>query len=194
MTSVLSSILRCLLPVAVAYRLFAVAVVPSTAPDRGDPVWKDEHGHAAPNTEFRQAKRGFGGWLIVTPDADWEKKWNTSPETVPHFNTADTVERGKNLTILIFVINPARDARNNVDVTCDMQSIRPDGSLSIDQKNVPCLKGELQGDPYNIRLAAPVIRYVGEEKDLAGKWIIRVTLKDNRRHVELPLQTSFTLK
>ena len=131
---------------------------------------------------------------MVTPDADWKEKWETSPETVPHFNTANTVKRGKQVTILIFFVNPAVDAKNDVDITCDIQSIRPDGSVSINQRDLPCLKGELKGSPYNIRLAAPVIKFVGEPKDLAGEWIIKVTLKDNYRHVELPLKTSFTLK
>jgi hypothetical protein len=39
-----------------------------------------------------------------------------------------------------------------------------------------------------------VIKFVGDPKDLAGEWIIKVTLRDNHRHVELPLKTSFTLK
>lgn len=160
----------------------------------GTSSWKDEHGQPAPDTQFRQSKDGFGGWLVVTPDADWREKWNTSPETVPHYNTANSVEKGKSLTILIFFVNPAADTNRNVDVTCDIQSIRPDGSMSIDQKEIPCLKGELQGDPGNIRLAAPVIKYVGESKDLPGKWTIKVTLRDNGRHVELPLKTSFELK
>jgi hypothetical protein len=160
----------------------------------GTSMWKDEHGKDAPETEFRQSKDGFGGWLVVTPDADWLEKWNTSPKTVPHFNTANSVEKGKNLTILIFFINPAVDANRTVDVTCDIQSIRPDGSISIDEKELPCTKPELQGDAENIRLAAPVIKYVGESKDLPGKWTIKVTLKDNGRHVELPLKTSFELK
>lgn len=186
-------------PRLICYRIIAATVMSSlcaaaTAPSTTAPAWRDEHGRAAPETEFRKSKDDFGGWLVVTPDADWKEKWNTSPETVPRFSTADTVERGKSLTILIFFINPKRDAGNNVEVTCDIQSIRPDGTFSVDQKDLPCLKGELQGNPYNIRLAAPVIKYVGEERDPTGKWIIRVTLKDKQRNVELPLQTSFTLK
>ena len=162
--------------------------------DAKQPSWKDEAGGPSPETEFRKSKDGFGGWLVVTPDNDWKEKWNTSPETVPHFETADIVERGKRLTVLIFFVGPAADAKNNVDVTCDIKSIRPDGGLSINEHDLPCLKGQLHGTPSNIRLAGPVIKFVGEPKDPAGKWMIEVTLKDNQRHLELPLKTSFTLK
>ena len=156
--------------------------------------WKDETGKAAPDTEARKTKQGFGGWLVVTPDADWEKKWQTPPETIPKFTTSDTVAKGQQLTILILFVNPAVDKDGNADVTCDLQSIRPDGSLSINEKGVVCFRGKLQGDPHNLRLALPVIKYVGEAKDLPGKWTIRVTLIDNKRRVRLPLKTSFTLK
>ena len=165
-----------------------------TGPPTNESVWKDEQGRPAPDTEFRKSKDGFGGWVIVTPDADWREKWETSPETIPRFNTADKVERGNKVTILIFFLNPAVDAKKDVDVTCDIQSIRPDGSVSINERDLPCLKGELKGSPSNIRLAAPVIKFVAEPTDLAGKWIVKVTLRDNQRHVELPLKTSFTLK
>jgi len=159
-----------------------------------DSAWKDEAGHPVPNSESRISKNGFGGWLVVTPDADWEQKWNTSPETVPHFTTSETVEKGKQLTILIFFVNPKVDEKNKADITCDIESIRPDGSLSINSHDVVCYRAKIEGSPYNIRLSAPIIKYVGEAKDPPGKWTIRVTLKDNLRHVRLPLKTSFILR
>jgi hypothetical protein len=157
-------------------------------------VWKDETGKLAKDTEYRKAKDGFGGWLVVTPDTDWKKKWETSPETVPRFTTTNTVERGKELYILLFFTNPKVGQNGEADVSCDIRTIRPDGSLSVDQKNIPCLRGRLGGDPLWIRLAPPVIKFVGEPKDLAGKWTVHVTLKDNLRRVVLQLTTSFTLK
>ena len=157
-------------------------------------VWKDQAGNLAGDTAARRSKNGFGGQLIVTPDADWKEKWDTSPETVPQYTTSETVERGKQLFILIFFVNPKVDDKNNANVTCDIQSIRPDGSFSINHHEVVCFRGKLEGSAYHIRLSAPVIKFVGEPKDPAGKWMIRVTLKDNYRNVRLPLQTSFMLK
>lgn len=157
-------------------------------------LWKDRAGKPAPSTESRKSKNDFGGWLLVTPDLDWKKKWETSPETVPHYRTSDVVNRGEKLFVLIFFVHPAVDGQGNADVTCDVESVRPDGTFSIRQKDVVCLRGKLMGNPYNIRLAPGVIEFTGEPKDPAGKWTVRVTIKDNRRRVVLPLKTSFTLK
>jgi len=165
-----------------------------TLSEGAETAWKDETGKLAENTEYRKAKNGFGGWLVVTPDADWKQKWETSPETVPRFTTTNTVERGKELYILLFFTNPKVSQSGEANVSCDIQTIRPDGSLSVDQKNIPCLRGKLEGDPNWIRLGPAIIKFVAEPKDLAGKWSVHVTLNDNLRHVVLQLKTSFTLK
>lgn len=185
---------RVLVRGAAAICLGVVLTASAPVDHAGDGVWKDANGRAAPETESQKSRKNFGGWLVVTPDAAWEEKWQTPPETTPHFTTADTVKKGARLWILIFFVNPGVDAANNADVTCDIQTIRPDGSFSINQKDVVCFRGKLEGHPHSIRLSAPVIVYIGEDKDPPGKWTIRVTLKDNRRNVRLPLRTSFTLR
>jgi len=42
-------------------------------------------------------------------------------------------------------------------------------------------------------LSEPVIAFVGDPGDPAGEWVVRVTLKDNNRKVEVPLRASFFL-
>lgn len=158
------------------------------------PFWKDDKGNPAPNTEFRSAKDNFGGWLFITPDTDWKQKWETSPETVPNFRVSDKVHQGEKLFILIFFSNPKTDKQNIVDVTCDIDLVRPDGTSSIHQKDIACLRGKIGDSPYNVRLSAPVLQFTGEPKDPNGKWIVRVVLKDNQRGTALPLKTSFTLE
>ena len=48
--------------------------------------WRDKDGNPVPNTDSMNSIDGFGGWLIVTPDKDWEEKWNTPSEDIPHFS------------------------------------------------------------------------------------------------------------
>lgn len=62
-----------------------------------------------PDTEFRKTENGFSGMLLVTPDTDWEQKWNTPPDTIPHFRTAKVVRVGERLVILTFFVNPLPD-------------------------------------------------------------------------------------
>jgi hypothetical protein len=184
------------LPQFAKLTLFACAMAVVAAPTHAKepPFWKDDKGNPAPNTEFRSAKDDFGGWLFITPDADWKQKWETSPETLPNFRVSDRVHQGEKLFILIFFSNPKADKQNNVDVTCDIELTRPDGTSSINQKDAVCYRGKLAGNPYNVRLSAPILQFTGEPKDPNSKWILRVVLKDNQRKTALPLKTSFTLE
>ena len=171
--------------------LFLLLVVSVALAD--DRFWRDQHGNFAPNTEARSAIDGFGGWLVVTSDANWKQKWETSPNTVPRFTEAHTVARGKHMTVLTFFANAKLSDAGEADVTCDIDVIRPDGSSSVHQLGAVCFRGPLQGTVKNVYLSAPVLDFVGESTDPVGKWLIRITLKDNVRHVSLPLRTSFTL-
>src|SRR5882762_8600387 len=104
-----------------------------------------------PAVAAETAWHSFGASLVVTPDEDWETKWNTPPETVPTFREARTVKRGGVVTILIFVANPKTDARNAANVRCDLRVLRPDGSFSINANDVACMEGELKGNPAFVR-------------------------------------------
>jgi len=130
---------------------------------------------------------------VVTPDLDWEAKWNTSPETVPNFSEAKNVSYGQQLTILTFYINPKTNASGKVDLLCDIKVTRPNGSSSVDANKIQCASGKLQGDPRNVRLSSAVLKYVGEEGDPPGRWIVQITLIDKIRGTAIPLKTHFNL-
>jgi len=159
-----------------------------------DPFWRDQNGKREANTESRSSKDGFGGCLLITADADWKEKWDTSPDTIPRFKTTEMVGYGKTIYILIFFSNPLLTGRNECDVTCDIDITRPDGSASTHQVDAPAFRSELKGPASNVYLSRAVIQFVGEKNDPPGKWKIQINLKDNHRHVQLPLSSSFTLK
>jgi len=155
--------------------------------------WVNRDGSPVPDRDDLKSKKGFGGWVIVTPDEDWEEKWNTPTENIPNFNEASEVNYGESLTILTFIINPSIDANGEINIVCDIQVIRPDNSLSIDLTDAECMKGQLQGDPRNVRLAAPIIKFVGEKGDPSGNWIININLVDKNRGALIRLKTGFEL-
>lgn len=156
--------------------------------------WVTRDGKPVPNSDSMKSINGFAASLVVTPDPDWEAKWNTSPETTPHFSEAKNVSYGEQLTILTFYINPKTTASGGVDVLCDIKVTRPDGSSSVNAKGVQCAAGKLQGSPRNVRLASAVIKYVGEEGDPPGKWIVEMTLIDKVRGTAIPLKAHFNLR
>lgn len=146
------------------------------------------------DTEYRKTENDFGGWLIVTPDMDWKEKWNTHPDTVPYFNEAKSVKVGNQIVILTFFVNPKTNEKKQTNVLCDIKVTRPDKSVSINQKGIICMQGELQGNPDYIRLAPAVINFTGEESDPVGKWDIEVGISDVFRKTKLQLKTSFVLE
>ncbi len=176
---------------------FIALVTPQPTPlrlKRLEDGWKDQQGRPVPNSDAQKAINGFGGLLIVTSDANWEEKWNTRPDAVPHFNQAKTVGIGKKIFSLIFFTNPQLNPSGNADITCDIDIAKPDGSSSLHQTDTVCFKGNLKGKPNYLYLSAPVIGFVGENGDPFGEWRVSVTLKDNIRHVSLPLKASFVLQ
>jgi hypothetical protein len=150
------------------------------------------HRDAAANTDSQKQVDGFWGWIIVTPDEDWEQKWSTPSSTTPYFSTTKDVKRGKNIFVLTFFANPKLDGDGKADITCDIEVVRPDGSFSTQEKGTVCFNGMLE-DLTNMYLSTQVIGFIGEPQDLPGEWVVRVTLKDNVRKVTVPLRTSFVL-
>ncbi|MGE4545956.1 MAG: hypothetical protein AB7D06_17850 [Pedobacter sp.] len=155
--------------------------------------WRMRDGSIAPNTNNQKSINGFGGWLLVTPDEDWEEEWNTPRENVPQFSEAEEVMLGEQLTILAFFANPKLDQSSNFKILCDIKLTRPDGSFSVNEHDVLCAQGKLKDDPRSIFLAQTVIKYIGEEGDQFGKWSVYFNIKDVFRNVSVPLETSFRL-
>ena len=155
--------------------------------------WRDKQGRDVPTADDSKVVDGFGGIVLVTSDVDWKEKWETPSDTTPVFNRVKEVHRGKKLFVLIFFANPLQDSNGQADVSCDIDSTRPNGTISTHQTDIACFKGLLKGDPHNTRLATRVIGFVGDPGDPAGEWQFHITLRDNVRHVALPLKTSFVL-
>ncbi len=156
--------------------------------------WRDRDGKPIAETESMKSKNDFAGSLLATTDEDWEKKWNTPPETAPNFTMAGTVPYGKKVFVLIFFANPKRDEQGKANVTCDIQLSSPKGKVSFSRKDMVCYSGPIAGNPYNLYLSAPVVAFSGDPGDPPGTWVIDVTLRDVQRGVELSLRTTFVLK
>ncbi|MCB9723900.1 MAG: hypothetical protein H6748_07640 [Spirochaetaceae bacterium] len=137
--------------------------------------------------------RGFAGKLLMTPDADWWEKWDTPSHTTPHFSSTDRLMIGDSATLMIFFANPRRDPTGGVDVLVDIKVTRGDGSVSIDEKAIPCLQGPMEGSPTQIRLCESQIVFVAEPNDPLGVWRFEVRLHDAVRRVDLDLEVEVEL-
>lgn len=166
----------------------------SALPDAAHAVETPADMAADTRTDKPAAARGLAGWLVATPDADWREKWDTPEETVPQFRQASSVARGQQLFVLTFFANPAQSDGGRVNLRCDLQILRPDGSAASNETDLVCFDGTLRGKPGTMYLALPVVAMSGDPDDPLGTWTVRVLLKDKVGNTELPLQTSFELK
>ena len=155
-----------------------------------DPVgWRDSQGRPVPESDTQKSSKGFGGTLILTPDADWAEKW-ARPET-PQFTTTEVVKLGQTIVALVFYVNPGTDKSGQVHVLCDYLITRPDGSISTDVKDTVCAQGALEGDPHSVRLVEHIVGFQGEDSDLEGTWTFKVRLTDSVRDASVELKTQF---
>ncbi|NOQ80997.1 MAG: hypothetical protein GQ548_00550 [Methylophaga sp.] len=155
--------------------------------------WLAKDGSRVKETDNMKSVKGFGGSLLVTPDEDWEEKWNTPSHTTPYFREASTVKYGQKLSILTFFTNPMLDQIGNIHLSCGIKVTRPDGTTSFDQKNIECLKGPFHSDPHSVFLSPVVIHYSGDEGDPAGEWNVEIYITDENRDATVHLKSSFTL-
>src|SRR5262249_37032617 len=136
----------------------------------GEAGWRNSDGKTLAEAESAKSTDGFGGSLLATTDDDWEKKWNTPPETKPNFNKAETVPYGKKVYILTFFANPKLDEHGKANVRCDIRIVAPTGKVSLEQKDATCFAGPIEGSPYNLRLSEPIVAFSGDPDDPPGTW------------------------
>ena len=158
-----------------------------------DLFWKDEHGQPVKESESQRSTGDFGGWVLVTPDEDWEEKWQTPTDVTPHYNVTSRLAVGQSVMTLIFFANPAIDQAGAAEIRCDLRVTRPSGSISIEIEDAECFKGPIEGDPYALRMSNGLLGFTGEEDDERGEWVTDVRLTDVVRGVSLDLRTRFVL-
>jgi hypothetical protein len=157
-------------------------------------VWRTKDGKAVPETPARKAKNGLGVWLVITADPNWEAKWNTPSHETPNFAEAQRVSTGGKLAILTFVVNPRPDSRKVLNVVSHIEVTRPDGTTSMNAPGQPCIRGNLMGAPTNVRLCEAVIQFSADPGDPPGIWKVKVTVRDENRSTEVPVESSFNLE
>lgn len=156
--------------------------------------WRDQSGNSIPDSDAMKAKAGFAASLLVTTDHDWREKWDTPAQTIPNFHRAQDISYGKRVFVLLFFANPQPGVDGQVKIACDVQIQSPLGKVSFEQKNMTCFAGRIAGSLTNTYLSAPVIAFSADPGDPAGNWVVKASLRDEIRQVELPLTSSFKLR
>lgn len=155
--------------------------------------WINAQGESVAQSPSRKTVQDMGASLLLTPDADWQQKWNTPSDTAPHFNQVDHVATGDTLFVLIFLSNPGLDAQRRADVVCSIRVIDPTGHAEQNTVDAPCLQTHIEGDPRHVYLAQVSLAVRAEASDPPGRWQVQVTVDDRQRGIRIPLASTFTM-
>lgn len=156
--------------------------------------WINKEGKAVPQTDAMKSEDGFAASLLITSDADWQTKWETPPDTTPSFTEASEVRLGGELFVLTFLSNPQIGGDDRPRVNCDVRMLRPDGSTSAEEQDVPCFTAPLPGPPTLLYMTNLHMKFVADADDPKGTWTAKIVVKDMLRGVSLPLQASFEVR
>ncbi len=173
----------CLLGALALVAAFAVA-------DTG--VKRNAKTDPAAEAEWRRSNNGFGATVVVTTDPEWKRKWGTPTSRVPRVTPAKALRVGEKVWALLFLTNPLQDESGNVDVTCDLRMIRPNGRIS-EHREVKALRKKTIPVPGQTYMSEFVLTMVGEETDPVGEWVVEFVVRDRKRGVEVPVVSRYTL-
>lgn len=140
----------------------------------------------------REAK-GLHGMLLLTPDKDWQAKWQTPEQTIPEFNTRSTIYLGETLSVLGFVANAKSDTTGAINIHCALQLVTPSGKTVVSQPEATCMTGKIRGKTANLYMLPAGAAVMAEPSDEQGFWTVHYQITDKNRQVTLELKTSFEL-
>ena len=136
-----------------------------------------------------KSKNGFGAALLLTEDGKFFDDW-AKPET-PRLTTTNTARRNVPLHTVLEFNNPGLNPDGTADITADIKTLKPDGSVYGEEKNVVCWKGKYAAPAANLQLAQAHMALRIEPQDPAGVYTVEITVRDNVKKIELPLKTTF---
>lgn len=161
--------------------------------------WVNAEGWAAkvkrpdqmPAASSKKSVQGFSGMVAVAPKGAWEKEWNRDPDRLPALAEVRVAKVGDEFAVLTLFSNPGLDSRNHVNVICSIRVTRPDGTVAVDETDVPCYQGPVQGSATRVQLSPVIVRFVAEADDPVGIWRVEAEVKDLNRKAVLHLKTFY---
>ncbi len=131
--------------------------------------------------------------VSVTKDNAYpDKCYKTVRPLTPQIAMAKQVFKKEYFTVLLFLTGCQPDSGGNVTADYDIRIERPDGSLYFEQKRIGALQ-QRQLNPEWTVLSASNLKFYFEAQDMAGKYRIRVKVRDGNSRQEIVQETTVEL-
>ncbi len=135
---------------------------------------------------------GFNAVLIVTPGDEFDRIWNSSPDTRPDFTRVDVLKIGELVELHVMFTDPLVDENNFADVTFDVKIIKPGNEVKY-YTGLEGATGKVLKSSTNAYLAKTFLRLKADKSDPVGEWSILITVHDKKRQSSVSDSVKITL-
>jgi hypothetical protein len=103
--------------------------------------------------------------------------YHTPPETGPKFALTDKVVRHQQAYFLVTMVGPAVDVEGYSEVSYDLTIRRPDGTVSVEKKDLTAIpRGKVS--PGYVNKAQAYIGFTADDSDPLGKYTVHLVAHD----------------
>lgn len=135
------------------------------------------HAATADDGWTQAEKDGFAASAFITTDKDWKEKWYTPSNGGLRFNVIDRLKLGEEATLLVGFNNAARDADGKINVRCDLEITKPDGSSGGSARDAVCAPPDLPDVPDRIIPTFMTVSIKADEEPV-GKTLFEIGVTD----------------
>jgi hypothetical protein len=130
--------------------------------------------------------------LMITNDKAVNDKWfKVRSEDVPKLVSTTQVLQNQELMLLVFFMEPGRDASSNAKIYYDLKISHLGGSTLVDQKHIKVIDANISSAKI-VRLSQEIPTMSLNEP--AGKYLVQVTVKDEVSNTVQTHQQEIDLK
>jgi hypothetical protein len=103
--------------------------------------------------------------------------YHTPPETGPKFALTDKVVRHQQAYFLVTMVGPAVDVEGYSEVSYDLTIRRPDGTVSVEKKDLTAIP-RCKVSPGYVNKAQAYIGFTADDSDPLGKYTVHLVAHD----------------
>jgi hypothetical protein len=139
---------------------------------------------------------GFGALMALSGNPDWQEQVRRAdgPHGLPVINATRGVMIGGKVWLLVLFTNPLPDQNGAVRISAHVVVTLPDGTAAIDGPNIVCFDGPISGGAQLVRICNTNVQLGIDAGDPTGTWRIVVTVRDENRKTDVPLEDTLVVR
>ena len=133
-------------------------------------------------------------FMLAVTRQDIEMNWwfSVPPQFGPVVTSINEVTKGENFKILPIFSNYGSESGKEVDISYDVEIVRPDGTIDVSEKSLTGFKGRPSGDHLLPSQGILVVSF--DPEDPFGEYTINVSARDHIKNRNVKKSRKITLR